>query len=209
MSRTINPTVVGEAIDVSDLYIAPVSADTDAAYTAGTPESLAPVATIAKETTVNPKTRYYSGKALFTDISEGETKVTVAIPGLTVKGRANLLGKPYDATTGKMYDNGEANPPYYAIGYRISRPDGVSEFAWLLKGKFSIPKDEAETKSDSINEKTLSVEFTAVTTKHLFKLAENQNGAAKAVYADTSDVAFTGAATWFEGVQKPPEITTG
>jgi phi13 family phage major tail protein len=209
MERTINPAVVGEAIDVSDLYIAPVNADTDAAYTPGAPESLAPVATIARETAVNTKTRYYSGKALFTDSSEGETKLTVAIPGLTIKGRSNLLGKPYDAANGKMYDDGVASAPYFAIGYRVSRPDGVAEYAWLLKGKFAIPKDEAETKTDSINEKTLSLEFTAVATNHKFQLGTNRKGGAKGVYADTSDAKFTGAEAWFDAVQKPPEIASG
>ena len=209
MPRTINPTVVGEAIDVSDLYIAAITADTDTAYTAGTPESLAPVATIARETAMNTKTRYYSGAALFTDTSEGETKLTIAIPGLTVKGRATLLGKTYDADAGKMYDDGVANPPYFAIGYRVSRPNDIAEYAWLLKGKFSIPKDEVETKTDSINEKTLTVEFTAVRTNHLYQLSAAKKGGAKAVYADNADAAFTGAATWFEAVQQPPAITAG
>lgn len=209
MARTINPTTVGEAIDVSELYVAAVSADTDAAYTAGTPEILAPMATIGRDTSVNTKTRYYSGMAMFTDTSEGETKMTIAVPGLTTKGRANLLGKPYDAANGKMYDDGKADAPYYAIGYRVSRPGGVEEFVWLLKGKFSIPKNEAETKTDSINEKTLSLEYTAVSTVHKFQLGTEKQGGVKGVEADTTDVAFTGKAEWFASVQKPPEITAG
>lgn len=206
MARTINPETVGEAIDVSELYIAKVTADTDAAYTAGTPEILAPMATIGRETAVNTKTRYYSGKAMFTDTSEGETKMTIAVPGLTVKGRSNLLGKPYDTTKGMLYDHGEANAPYYAIGYRVTRPNNVEEFVWLLKGKFSIPKAEAETKTDSINEKTLSVEYTAVSTIHPFQLAADKKSGVKAVEADTTDTAFTTKADWFSAVQKPPEI---
>ena len=204
--RTINPTVVGEAIDVSDLFIAKVEADTEAAYTAGTPESLAPVATIGRETAVNTKTRYYSGAPMFTDTSEGETKMTIAVPGLTVHARANLLGKPYDADKGKMYDSGVADPPYYAIGYRVTRPNGVEEYVWLLKGKFAIPKNEVETKTDSINEKTLSVEFTAVRTLHKFQLSADKQGGAKGVEADTTDAKFVDKATWFTSVQKPPEI---
>lgn len=207
MSRTINPTIVGEAIGVSDLYVAEVTADSDAAYTAGTPESLAPVATIARETAVSTKTRYYSDAALFTDTSEGETKITIVIPGLTVEGRAKLLGKVYDTTNGIMYDSGVANPPYFAVGYCVNRPDGVKEYAWLNKGKFAIPKDEAETKTDAINEKTLSLEYTAVRTVKQFQLDTNTKGGAKACYADTSDSAFMGDATWFNAVKTPPAIT--
>lgn len=211
MPNTINPTVVGEAIGVSDLYVAKITADTDAAFTPGTPEALAPTATIARETTVNTKTRYYSNKAMYADSSEGETKVTAAIPGLTVEGRANLLGKVYNETDGIMYDNGEADAPYFAIGYAIDRPDGIKEFYWFLKGKFSIPKDEGETKTDNVNEKTLTLEFTAVTTTHKFQLVPTatnggKQGGCKLVSADTSDSAFTGAATWFNAVKTPPAI---
>jgi len=201
---TINPTVVGEAVGVSDLYVALVSADSAAAYTPGTPESLAPSATIARDTTTNSKTRYYSNVAMFVDTAEGETKVTVAIPGLTVEGRANLLGKTYDEASGKMYDDGQANAPYYAIGYAIDRPSGVKEYHWFLKGKFAIPKDEAETKTDNVNEKTLSLEYTAVTTAFKFTYGTGDLRGCKSVEADTSDVAFTGAATWFNAVQTPP-----
>lgn len=215
--RNINPTVVGEAIGTSDIYVAQVTVDTDAAYTTETPESLAPTATIARETTVNTKTRYYSNAALFTDTSEGESKVTIVIPGLTVKGRASLLGKTYDDATGQMFDNGEAEPPYFALAYSVDRPDGVKEFVWLSKGKFSIPKDEAETKTGDINEKTLSIEFTAVRTIRKFQLEpkdqENnkpgKTGGVKAVMADTSDEAFTGAETWFDSVKTPPAIVAG
>lgn len=213
MPNTINPTVVGEAIGVSELYVAKVTKDDASTYTAGTPESLAPMATIARETTVNTKTRYYSNKAMYADSSEGETKLTAAIPGLTVEGRAALLGKVYDKTNGIMYDNGEANTPYYAVGYAIDRPDGIKEFIWFLKGKFSIPKDEGETKTDNVNEKTLSLEFTAVTTIKQFQLMPTtsagggKQSSCKLVSADTSDVAFTGAATWFTTVKTPPAIS--
>jgi phi13 family phage major tail protein len=111
-----------------------------------------------------------------------------------------------------MYDSGEADPPYFALGYRLDRPNDVSEYAWLLKGKFAIPKEDAETKAGEINEKTLSVEYTAVTTIHKFQLTPinesdlGKRSGAKAVYADTSDASFIGKDTWFTAVVKPPEI---
>lgn len=203
--------IVGEAVGVSELYIAAVTKDDDAAngYVAGTPELLAPMATIAKETTTNTKTRYYSNKALFVDSSEGETKLTPVIPGLSIKKRNMLLGKAYDADKGIGYDDGEANAPYFALGYAIDRPDNVKELHWFLKGKFSIPKDEGETKTENINEKTLPLEYVAVTTQHKFKFPTGPNRGCKAVEADTTDEAFTGVDTWFNAVQKPDEPAAG
>ena len=206
MDKTINPVVVGEAIGTEELFVAEVTADTDAAYTTATPESVAPMATVARETTTNTKTRYYGNAAIFTDSAEGETKLTVVIPGLTVQGRAKLIGKTFDATTGKMHDAGAVNPKYYAVGYTINRPNGVKEYIWLNKGNFSIPKDEAETKTDNINEKPLTLEYVAVKTQHKFQIDENTIDGVKSVSADTSNVSFTDAAAWFNAVQTPPEI---
>lgn len=201
--------IVGEAVGVSELYIATVTdADTANGYVAGTPELLAPMATIGRETTTNTKTRYYSNKALFVDSSEGETKLTPVVPGLTIQKRNQLLGKAYDGTNGVGYDDGQANAPYFALGYAIDRPDNVKEYHWFLKGKFAIPKDEGETKTENINEKTLPLEYVAVTTQHKFKFPAGADRGCKAVSADTTDTAFTGAATWFQSVKKPPEPET-
>lgn len=197
----------GEAVDVSELYIAEVTGDDTGAYAAGTPKLLAPFSTIAKETSSNTKTRYYSGKPLFVDTTEGETKLTVVVPGLTVKARAELCGKTYDTTKGMMYDDGNTGEKYFAVGYCVHHAGGVDEYAWLLKGKFSIPKDEAETKTTDINEKTLSVEYTAITTTTKYQLATGKKGGCKAVYADTADSNFKGADTWFNAVQKPPAVS--
>lgn len=207
-TATINPTIVGEAVGVSELYIAKLIKDDAAGYSADTPEILAPMATVARETSTNSKTRYYSDKAMWTDVAEGETKLTIAVPGLTVHAFAETLGKHYDATKGKMYDDGSASDaPYYALGYAINRPDGVQEFHWFLKGKVSIPKDEGETRTDSINEKTLTLEFTAVTTVAKFQFDTNKIRPCKHVAADTTDTKFNEKDTWFTKVQTPPAVT--
>lgn len=210
MDKTINPVVVGEAIGTEELFVAEVTKDDDTAYTTATPESVAPMATVARETTTNTKTRYYGNAALFTDTAEGETKLTVVIPGLTVQGRAKLIGKAFDPATGKMYDNGAVNAKYYAMGYVVNRPDGIKEFTWLNKGKFSISKEEAETTNGGgVNEKPLTMEYVAVKTQKKFQIDANKQDGVKAVSADTSNTAFTGAATWFNTVQTPPAITAG
>lgn len=190
----------GEAVDVSELVIAEVTGDDDLNYTAGTPYMLAPVATVAKETTTNTKTRYYSGQPLFVDTAEGETKVTVVVPGLTVSARAELAGKTYNTEKGLLYDDGQPGNKWWALGYRIKHAGDVDEYIWLAKGKFSIPREEGQTSETQINEKTLTVEYTAVNTKTKFKITESRNAGIKAVYGDTSDDKFTLGESWFNSV---------
>lgn len=192
----------GEAIGISDIYIAPITKDDATGYTAGTPVVLAPTATLARDTTTSTKARYYSNKPLYVDTAEGETKLTLVVPGLTVKTRAELLGKAYDAQKGIMLDSGEAAAPYFALGYKTTRPDGVEEFAWFAKGRFNIPKLESQTKTDAINEKTLSVEYTAITTIHAFTVNGGTKGI-KVIEGDTTDTKFTLKDTWFARVQVP------
>ena len=201
----------GEAVNVSQLFIAEVTGDENGAYQAATPYLLAPMSTIAKETTTNTKTRYYSGVPLYVDKSEGETKVTLVIPGLTVKTRAELLGKTYDTTSGLMYDSGKPGEKYFALGYMIEHAGGVNEYAWLLKGKFGIPKEEGETKTDNVNEKTLTVEYTAIATTTQFQLDTNTKSGTKGVYGDQSDTAFKSKyandEAWFKAVVTPPSVS--
>lgn len=200
----------GEAVNVSWLYLAEVTGDDKGAYSAGTPFLFAPAATIAKETASSTKTRYYSGVPLYVDTSEGETKVTLVVPGLTVKSRAELLGKVYDTTKGLMYDSGKPGEKYYALGYAIEHAGGVPEFAWLLKGKFSILKEEGETKTENVNEKTLSLEYTAIITNTKFQLNANTQSGTKAVYGDHTDAAcksaYANEAAWFKEVVLPPAV---
>lgn len=202
--------IIGEVINTDDVFIAEVEDSSDA-FTPGAMKRLAPTASIARDTTTNTKSRYYSGKAYFTDSAEGETKVTLVIPGLSVKTRAYILGKIYDTTSGKVFDAGEAEAPYLALSYKLHRPDGIVECACYPKGKFSIPKQEGATKTDSVDEKNLTLEYTAVSTQHLFQLAPDVQKGVKIVEADTSEAAFTKAMAdaWNNTVQLPPEIASG
>ena len=209
MSETPNK-YYGEAVNVSWLYAAEVTGDENGAYNAATPFLLAPMSTIAKETANATKTRYYSGVPLYVDTSEGETKVTLVVPGLTVKTRAELLGKTFNTEKGLLYDAGKPGEKYYALGYMIEHAGGVNEYVWLLKGKFSIPKEEGETKTENTNEKALTLEFTAITTNTKYQLTADIKSGTKSVSGDMSDAAFkttyANDEAWFKAVVTPPAV---
>lgn len=196
----------GEFIGVSDVYTADV-ADSSSAYTPGTPAKLAPTASIASEPAVSTNIRYYSNKAYYTTMTEGETKLTIVIPGVDIQVAAGLLGKYYNTSTKRMVDTGDANPPWKALGFATD-VEGGKKYYWYLKGKFAPFKEEAETKTTDIAPKTISLGFTAVVTEYLFAV----NGASKGVKLMAADNRLDASitdATWFGAVVNPnmPTIT--
>ncbi len=204
--------ITGEYIDALNLYYALITADNAAAYTAGAPVFLAPLASIASETEYASEPRYYGGKVYFYSESEGPTKLTFQIPGLDAQVRATVLGKKYVAGSKRFADSGKAKAPWLAVGYgsKVADQDGGEHLVlnWFLKGKFAPPKMEAATKTNEVDPKVTELEFTAVPTEHEFTV-DGEAMSLKCWGADASlDPSIT-EATWFAEVQNPnmPTIT--
>jgi len=194
----------GEFVGVSDVYYATLT-DSASAYTPGTPVLLAPTASFAIEPAVATNTRYYSNKPYYITNTEGETKITVVIPGLDMSVAATLLGKYYNSSTKRLIDTGEANAPWLALGF-AANVEGGKKYYWFLKGKFSPFKEEAETKGTDIAPKTTSLEFMAVATEYLFTVNAESKGV-KLMSADNRlDNSITDA-TWFGAVVNPNQPT--
>ena len=195
----------GEFVGVDSLFYAKILADTLAAYTAGTPTFLAPAAEVAGSPKVAVKTTYYDNKPGNVYTTEGETEVKVVISNVPAPIAADLLGKYYDVASGRVYDIGEAKPPYVALGFRYNMGEDDYRHFWYLKGKFSAGSEEAKSKSGDVDPKTYELTFTALTTVHLW----NINGAPKSlkrVYGDTADSAFN-PTDWFSQVQTPDTVS--
>lgn len=194
----------GEFINIDNLHYATV-VDTKEAYTPGTNKYLAPAGEISHEPSVNMKTRYYDGVAMFTTNTEGETKVAITVSGVPTKLAAELTGKYYDTTKGILIDTGEAgNAPWCTLSGRMELGDGGYKYFQYLKGKFAVGKTSAKSKTDDVDAQTTELTYTAVTTVHQF-LVNGEKKGVKGLQADTTDSTFTGAATWFDAVQKPGE----
>ncbi len=191
----------GEFVGVDSLYYALVTADTSATYTAGTPAILAPVAEIAGSPTINRKVTYYNNKPRDTYNTEGETEVTVTVSNVPAQLAATLMGKYYDATTGRVLDTGEVNPPNTALGFRYSMGTDGYRYYWYLKGTFSGGSEDAKSKENDVDIKTYQLTYTAVTTEHEWTI-DGESKSMKRVYADTADSAFDPTG-WFTQVQTP------
>lgn len=194
----------GEFVGVEDLYVADITADDTAAYTAGTPEYLAPSAEISIQANINNAPQYYDNVAGFNYVTEGVSTITLTVSGVPAAKLAELLGKYYDAATGRVLDDGQPNPPVKALSFSFNKgPDGKRFFQYL-KGVFSGGEEIATTKADgNVSVHTYQLTFTALNTAHKWSVGGVLRSL-KRIFADTTDAHFTGSEqTWFAQVQTP------
>lgn len=193
----------GEFVGVEDLHVAKVTADTEAAYTAGTPEYFAPTAEISIANNVNNAPQFYDNVAGFNYVSEGVSSLTLTVSGVPAAKMAEYLGKDYDETTGRVYDDGQPNPPEVALSFSFNKgPDG-KRFYQYLKGTLSGGEEVGTSKADgNVTVHTYQLTFTALNTTHKWTIGSVLKSL-KRIFADTTDDNFTGAATWFNAVQVP------
>jgi len=191
-------------IGLDSLYVAEVTADSAAAYTAGTPAWLAPAAEASQEPTTSFEIQYADDQPYEVMASEGETKIALKVTGIPLEMLAKITGRVWDATTGRMYDNA-AVPPYFALSFRSQKSNGSYRYYQYLKGRFDMPKDEAATLAEKAEPKTVDLTYTAIRTVHKFDLGDIDD-TVKRVVGDTDVVAFS-ATSWFSQVQVPGVVT--
>lgn len=105
-----------------------------------------------------------SNDTLFADDGPYDTASTLGAMSLELnvadippEHRATLLGATYDSTTGMIKDSASDIPPYVAVGCAVKKSNGFDRLIWYLKGKFSAPDDNNQTKADSINWNTPTI----------------------------------------------------
>ena len=70
--------------------------------------------------------------------------------------RAILLGQTY-GENGILISKSTDTPPYVAVGMAVQKSNGFKRLIWYLKGKFTAPDDNNQTKADSINWNTPTI----------------------------------------------------
>lgn len=195
----------GEFVGVDQLHAAIITEDTEANYTVGAPEYLAPTAEIAGEPEINALPTYYDNVPADSYITEGATTLTITISGLPADKAAKYLGKKYDNVSGRVYDDGAPKPPEVALSFRYNKGTDGFRYYQYLKGKFSGGTEEATTKTGSgVTIKTYQLKYAAVVTAHKWEIDGETKGL-KRIFADTSDPAFNPSG-WFDQVQTPDTI---
>ena len=145
--------------------------------------------------------------SLFAD--DGESEVVKMFKSGTMSLNVDDIGTAVaeDLTGAKVDDNGalvsgsEDTAPYVAVGFRALKSNGKYRYFWLYKVKFAVPSTSLQTKGDSINFATPTIEGKVIRRNRLDGLgnhpwkAEVTEGA-----TGVSDSIIT---SWFNSVYEP------
>lgn len=188
---------------VEGLVYAPVTADTEEAFTTGTVKPLAGVAEISKATDSTNEAHYYDNLPAVVVSSTGSDEITISASAIPLETLADITGQDYDSTTG-MFIEQERTPGYFAVGYQTKTTSGDVMYVWRLKGTFNIPDQTNATEDDGTDANGQEIVFTGISTTHKFT---KTGKAAKAVTVDTGLDLIANPDKFFETVQTPDTIT--
>lgn len=196
--------VYNEFVGVDSIHTAIITKDTETEYSTEPPEYFAPAAEITGEPETENTPTYYDNAAANNYVTEGVTPLSIVVSGIPADKYAKYLGKHYDAATGRVYDNGKPKPPNVALSFRFDKGYNGHRYYQYLKGTFSGGAEEATSKTNTVDVKTYSMTYTAVSTTHKW-IVNGEPSVLKRVFADTNDAAFDPAG-WFNQVQTPDTV---
>ena len=158
-------TTLKGAIGIQDVVYATLNESTDVASgtpTYGTVTSLAGGMKFDVKKNAGLTTLYADDKAALTASYQGKTQVAVELYDVNPASYAAILGASY--ANGIVSESPLDASPYVAVGYKIlyyANATQYYKYVWLLKGRFSKPDEGGETKKDTINfqSMTLNAEF--------------------------------------------------
>lgn len=133
----------------------------------------------------------------------GNIDVAINKAELTTENKADLLGHTVDENGGIAYADSDV-PPWVAIGFRTLKSNGKYRYVWLYKGKFTDPEDNNETKADSINFQTDTINGQFVKLNYPVTVG----GVPKRLWkyemdADNTEAKADVMAKWFDSVVMP------
>lgn len=183
-----------------DLYVALVTADTDALYETDTPVKL------ARAIKGKVSDKYSSEKIYSDDTVEDETtkyegtEVEFEVNSLAPQDKKILFGHLYEK--GFLVKNKDDKAPKVAVGYRAKKLNGKYEFVWLYAGRFGQGFDDNyETEADKATTQTATLKG------NFYERAIDGN---YQVSVDESNLieeyteAKEAIKQWFSAVQEPP-----
>ena len=188
-------------IGLDSLYIAEVTQDEAAGYTAGTPQYLAPAAEAGQEPTQNTVTQYADDASFDVMSSEGETAITLTVTNIPLQILALITGRVYDAVNGLLYDDGGV-APYFALMFRSLKSNGSYRYYAFLKGRFNVPSEAATTKGETPERKAMEIPYSAIKTVFEWDNSESVTDGVKRIIGD-EDAAGFDPTGWFAAVPEP------
>jgi phi13 family phage major tail protein len=186
-------------IGLDKFYYALLVSDTSASVSYDTPVALKGAMTVSYNPNSEVATIFADDGPYDTAETIGELELDVGIADISQEDYAALMG--HTITGGVMAETATDQPVDTAFGFRAKRSNGGYSYYWFLKGKFSKPSMEHETKGGSISWQTPTLNGKFV--------ARVYDGKYKYSTRDDADDYTAGTGTgWFTAVYDPTADTT-
>ncbi|PAK50010.1 major tail protein [Priestia megaterium] len=129
--------------------------------------------------------------------SQGLLELELGIDALEKEVAAEIFGWRIDSN-GVLLEGDSANQPYIALGWRSETTDGGYKYVWLYKGKIQPPSEEYQTKGESVEIKSGSLNASFI--------KRDSDGEKKvSVHSNDEDAEPTVLLDWFKQVYEPDQ----
>lgn len=159
--------VIEEYRGIRGLKAAILLSDTSESLTYDSVFDVAGTATLTRATESSTEAHYYDNIAAVVIEGVGADTVTADVSAIPLDVLAKITGQYLDPTTGTFVE-GNANPPYLAIGYVTENTAGREMYVWRHKVKAAIPDSTHGTKNNGTDANGQQIVFTGVDTVHKF-----------------------------------------
>ncbi len=146
-------------IGLDKLYYSVITDGEDGIETYGNPKKLAKAMNVDLSVEVAEATLYADDSAAETVKEFAGGTITLGVDDLSAEALKDLAGARIDSN-GVIVSSGEDVGNYVAIAFRAKKSNGKYRYYWLYRVKFSTPSDTYETKGDSVNFNTPTIEGT-------------------------------------------------
>jgi phi13 family phage major tail protein len=176
-----------------------------------TPVALAGAVMASRRNNGEVAVDYADNGAFFAANSRGNTELTLELTNVVPSTYALILGM--NRANGITQEKSMDQSPFFAVGFRvwIGGEDGsgnkIYKYYWMLKGKFSVPDDGAETKKESLNFQHISLNALFVKTQ--YSAAGDGNGLLVNHARSDYDLTSAQAAAWFNAPVVVTSADTG
>ena len=185
---------MGVQVGLKDLHYALLTEDGETGATYEEPVKIAGAITAKISPTVNTSTLYADDGPDEVATALGEITVELNVKDLPLSVQAALLGHTL-GDDGVLIKNANDEASYVALGFKSLKSNGKYRYVWLYKGKFQIPEQEYQTKEDTPEFQTATIQGTFVKRQY--------DGDWQAI-GDEDETGFTAGATWFNAVYEKP-----
>ncbi|MEI2341608.1 major tail protein [Priestia megaterium] len=129
--------------------------------------------------------------------SQGLMELELGIDALEKEVAAEIFGWRIDSN-GVLIEGDSSNPPYIALGWRSETSDGGYKYVWLYKGKIQPPSEEYQTKGESVEIKSGSLNASFI--------KRDSDGEKKvSVHSNDEDIKPEVIVDWFTKVYEPDQ----